>query len=100
VAVNGKISNDDDDVDECNIGTEEDPKYVKFSSSLTREQKAEYIELLREFDDVFSWTYEYLIVGQLRGGVNQLLPCLNNNSYFKLFAENLMTITIMQGSKQ
>jgi hypothetical protein len=39
-------------------------------------------------------------VGQLRGGVNQLLPCLNNNAYFKFFAEHLMTITIMQGSKQ
>jgi hypothetical protein len=35
------------------------------------------------------------LVGQLRGGVNQLLPCLNNYAYFKLFAENLMKITIM-----
>jgi hypothetical protein len=39
------------------------------------------------------WTTE-------RGGVNQLLPCLNNYAYFKLFAEHLMTITIMQGGKQ
>jgi hypothetical protein len=31
------------------------------------------------------------IVGQLRGGggVNQLLPCLNNYASFKLFAETL-----------
>jgi hypothetical protein len=28
-------------------------------------------------------------VGQLRGGVNQLLPCLNNYASFKLFAETL-----------
>jgi len=27
---------------------------------LTREQKAEYTELLREFVDVFAWTYEDL----------------------------------------
>jgi hypothetical protein len=32
-----------------------------------------------------------LSVGQLRGGggVNQLLPCLNNYASFKLFAETL-----------
>jgi hypothetical protein len=30
------------------------------SSSLSREQRAEYAELLREFDDLFAWTYEYL----------------------------------------
>jgi hypothetical protein len=40
------------------------------------------------------------VVGQLRGGVNQLLLCLNNNAHFKLFTENLMMITIIQGSKQ
>jgi hypothetical protein len=43
------------------------------------------------------------IVGQLRGGgggVNQLLPCLNNYSYFKIFTEHSMKIIIMQGSKQ
>jgi hypothetical protein len=30
------------------------------SSSLTQEQRAKYIELLREFVDVFAWTYEDL----------------------------------------
>jgi hypothetical protein len=30
------------------------------SSSLTKEQRAEYTELLREFVDVFAWTYEDL----------------------------------------
>jgi ribonuclease HI len=60
VAVKGKISNDDVDVAECNIGTEQDPKFVKLSSSLSREKRAEYTELLKEFSDVFSWTYEDL----------------------------------------
>jgi ribonuclease HI len=60
VAVKGKVSNEDVDVAECNIGTEEDPKFVKLSSSLSREQRTEYAELLREFVDVFSWTYEDL----------------------------------------
>jgi ribonuclease HI len=60
VAAKGKISKENTEVDECNIGTEEDPKFVKFSSSLSREQRAEYTELLREFSDVFTWTYEDL----------------------------------------
>jgi hypothetical protein len=34
VAVKIKGSTKDVDVDECNIGTEEDPKFVKFSSGL------------------------------------------------------------------
>jgi ribonuclease HI len=37
VAVKGKVSNEGVDIDECNIGTEEDPKFVKLSSSLSRE---------------------------------------------------------------
>jgi ribonuclease HI len=39
VAVKGKVSNEDVDVAECNIGTEKDPKFVKLSSSLSRETK-------------------------------------------------------------
>jgi ribonuclease HI len=60
VAVTYKRPIDDTDVAKCNIGTDQDPKFVKLSSSLLREQKAEYVELLREFADVFSWTYEDL----------------------------------------
>jgi hypothetical protein len=37
VAVKGGISNGDDDTTECNIGTQEEPKFVKLSSSLTKE---------------------------------------------------------------
>jgi hypothetical protein len=54
VAVKGKVSNDDADVDECNIGTERNPKFVKLSSNSSKEQRADYTELLREFSDVFS----------------------------------------------
>jgi ribonuclease HI len=39
VAVKVKGSIDDVDVTECNIGTEKDPKFVKLSSSLSREQR-------------------------------------------------------------
>jgi hypothetical protein len=50
VVVNLKGPTEDVDVAECNIGTKEDPKFVKFSSNLLRE----YIEILKEFVDVFS----------------------------------------------
>jgi hypothetical protein len=39
-------------------------------------------------------------VGQLRGGVNQLLPCLNNNASFEIFTRHSMMITIMKRNKQ
>jgi hypothetical protein len=60
VAVKGRVSDEDADTTECNIGTQEEPKFVRLSSSLTRGQRAEYTELLREFVDVFAWTYEDL----------------------------------------
>jgi hypothetical protein len=49
VAVKAKRPIDDVDVAECNIGTDQDPKFVKLSSNLSKEKKAEYVELLREF---------------------------------------------------
>jgi hypothetical protein len=60
VAVKGKVSNEYADTAKCNIGMQEEPKFVKLSSNLTNEQRAEYTELLREFTDVFAWAYEDL----------------------------------------
>jgi hypothetical protein len=53
VEVKGKVSNKDVDVAECNIGIE-DPTFVKLSRSLSREERTEYVKILREFVDVFS----------------------------------------------
>jgi len=60
VAVKVKGSTKSADVTECNLGTEEDPKYVKLSSSLSKEQRDEYVKILKEFVDVFAWKYEDL----------------------------------------
>ena len=60
MVVKGSVSNGDDDTTECNIGTQEEPNFVKLSSSLTKEQRVEYTELLREFAYVFAWTNEDL----------------------------------------
>jgi hypothetical protein len=60
VEINGRVSNGDDDTVECNISTQEEPKFIKLSSSLAKEQRVEYTKLLREFFDLFAWTYEDL----------------------------------------
>jgi hypothetical protein len=60
VVVNIKGSTKDVDVTECNLGTKEDPKYVKLSSSFSKKQRDEYVKILKEFVDVFSWKYEDL----------------------------------------
>jgi hypothetical protein len=49
VVVKDRFSGEGADTTECNISTPEEPKFVKLSRSLTREQRAEYTELLREF---------------------------------------------------
>jgi hypothetical protein len=60
VAIKGGASSKDANIAECNIGTQDEPKFVKLSSSLTNEQRAEYAGLLKEFADVFTWAYEDL----------------------------------------
>jgi ribonuclease HI len=49
-----------DEVEDCNIGTEKNPKFVKLSKYLPAEQKQKYVELLKEYSGVFSWSYEDL----------------------------------------
>ena len=48
------------DIEDYNIRTEENPKMVKLSKSLPPDQKLKYVELIKEFQDVFAWSYEDL----------------------------------------
>ena len=47
-------------IEECNIGTEQNPKIIKLSKSLPIITKQRYIAMFKEFIDVFSWSYEDL----------------------------------------
>ena len=47
-------------IEECDIGTIEKPKIIKLSASLPPDQKPKYIDLFKEFQDVFAWGYEDL----------------------------------------
>ena len=48
------------DIEECNIGTEEKPKLLKISKSVPPNEKVKYINLFKEFQDIFSLSYEDL----------------------------------------
>ena len=65
VAKRPKVAPRDDEVEECNIGTEADPKVIKISKNLTKESRETYIKLMKEFHDVFAWTYDDLKVYDL-----------------------------------
>ena len=41
-------------IEECNIGTVDKPKIIKLSASLPPDQKPKYIDLFKEFQDVFA----------------------------------------------
>ena len=43
-----------EDVEEVNIGTEEQPKIIKIESTLSPESKQRYISLMKDYSDVFS----------------------------------------------
>jgi len=46
------------EIEEHNIGTAERPKMIKLSKKLPPDQKPKYIDLFKEFQDVFAWSYE------------------------------------------
>jgi hypothetical protein len=54
VVVKFKGLTENDDVNECNFGIEEDQKYVKLSSCLSKEKSIEYVNIIKEFVDVLS----------------------------------------------
>lgn len=45
------------EVEDCNLGTKEDPKFVKLSKTLSLLEKEEYVKIFKEFRDVFAWRY-------------------------------------------
>jgi ribonuclease HI len=48
------------EVEDCNVGSNENPKLVKLSKYLPTELKKQYVELIKEYKDVFAWSYEDL----------------------------------------
>jgi hypothetical protein len=49
-----------EEVEDCNIGTVNNPKNVKLSKFLSIENKNKYTELLKKYKDIFAWSYKDL----------------------------------------
>ena len=43
-----------------NVGTEKDPRLVQIGSMLSSEEREHLVALLKDFKDVFAWSYEDL----------------------------------------
>jgi len=82
VARSPKVAPSDAKVEECNIGTEKDPKVIKISKNMTKEYKERYIKLMREFYDVFAWIYDDLKV-YYPGVIQHIIPVQRNDKPFK-----------------
>ena len=59
VARDPKMKPVDDVVEEKNIGTEENPRIIKLSKNLHVKEKENYVNLMKIYTNVFSWSYEY-----------------------------------------
>ena len=60
VAKKPKMESTEVDIEEYNIGSPEDPKNIKLSKTLPLHIKQRYINLFKEFKDVFAWGYQDL----------------------------------------
>jgi hypothetical protein len=60
VARSPKITVNEGDVEDCNIGTPEDPKIMKLSMKLNPQIIESYVKLMKKFLDVFAWSYDDL----------------------------------------
>jgi hypothetical protein len=82
VAKSPKVAPRDDEVEECNIGTKADLKVIKISKNLAKESKEKYIKLMKEFYDLFCWTYDDLKVYD-PGVIQHTIPVQKNAKTFK-----------------
>jgi ribonuclease HI len=97
VVVKVSGSNENADLIECNLGIEEEPKYVKLSNSLLENQRSEYIQLLKEFSNVFAWKYEELEIYDTNI-IEHKIPLKDDTKPFrqKLRQINPMLFSIME----
>jgi hypothetical protein len=89
--------NEDSYMIDCNLGTEQEPKYARLSKSIIEKQKVEYVKLLREFLDVFVWRYEDL-KNYDTSIIEHNIPLKDNTKPFrqKLRQINPMLLPIME----
>jgi len=60
VSKNPLFNSPEEEIRECNIGTLNDVRNVKLSSTLTLDVKIKYLNLLKNYKDVSAWSYNEL----------------------------------------
>jgi hypothetical protein len=60
VPVKATLHPQPEEVEECDIGTEKEPRTVKLLKFLPPKMKVKYQDLLRKYKDVFAWSYDEL----------------------------------------
>jgi hypothetical protein len=82
VAKNPRITASEEDMEDCNIGTKENPKMVKLSKTLSLEVKQDYVNLMKGFPDVFAWSYNDLKVYDTKV-IQHVIPLKEDQKPFK-----------------
>ena len=82
VARNPKVTPNDEEIEDCNIGTQEKPKIIKLSKTLGPGIKEMYINLMKDFPDVFAWSYEDLKVYDTNI-IQHVIPIRDDQKPFK-----------------
>ena len=54
------MQSSEENVMDCNIGTREKPGILNISKAISMEQRERYVKLLKEYVDIFSWSYKDL----------------------------------------
>lgn len=54
------IQIEETDVVDCDISPDSNPRLVKISRKLSQKQREAYVELMKQYLDIFAWSYEYL----------------------------------------
>ena len=60
VARDSKVDPGMDAIEDVDIGTKGDPKFVKLSKKLPTKEKEGYLNLMKKYMDLFVWSYEDL----------------------------------------
>jgi len=77
-----KINENEEDMEHCNIWTEENPKIIKLSKMLSLEVKQEYVNLMKEFPNIFSWSYDDFKVYD-SNVIQHVIPLKEDQKLFK-----------------
>ena len=83
VAKNPRVKPSHEDVEVINVGTKKEPRLVKISSKLSVEAKDKNLNLLKQYSDVFAWSYDDLKVYDT-SVIRHTIPLKQNEHPFKL----------------